>query len=101
MSAQCVNPTCRLTLNSFSDGRLFQFEIVSISLSANDDMAEPYDEKPQSQTAQFWLCGECASHLTLLLEPVRGLRLLPLNADSVLLPQTAVDNPQFLKANNC
>ncbi len=99
MPAHCVNPACEITLNSFSDGRLYQFEIVSISLSANDDMAEHFDEKPQSQTAQFWLCGECSSHMTLLLEPLRGLRLLPLNADSQLMPQVSVDNPRMLEAN--
>ncbi len=101
MSARCVNPTCGVTLHSFADGRLFQFEIVSISLSASDDMAEPFDEKPHSQTAQFWLCGDCASEMTLWLEPVRGLRLLPLTAETQNLPQIAVENPQFLEANTC
>ncbi|GAC1431958.1 MAG: hypothetical protein NVS1B11_02510 [Terriglobales bacterium] len=101
MFPRCVNPNCRVTLLSFAGGRLYQFEIVSISLSASDDMAEPFDEKPQSQTAQFWLCGDCASEMTLLLEPVRGLRLLPLTAEAQHLPQIAVENSQLLEANNC
>ena len=101
MSARCVNPTCRVQLHSFADGRLYQFEIVSISLSASDDMAAPFDEKPQSQTVQYWLCGDCASAMTLMLEPTRGLRLLPLSSEAQNMPRMAVENTQFLEANNC
>ena len=78
MLAYCVNPNCYTPLHSFSEGRLFQFEIVSISLAASDDTAAPFDEKPERQTAQFWLCGQCASTFSLLLDPGRGLRLVPL-----------------------
>jgi hypothetical protein len=79
MLAYCANPSCYAPLHSFAEGRLFQFEIVSISVSASDDMAEPFDEKPERQTAQFWLCGSCASAMTLVLEPQKGLRLVPVS----------------------
>jgi hypothetical protein len=79
MLAYCANPSCYAPLHSFSEGRLFQFEIVSISVSASDDTAEPFDEKPERQTAQFWLCGSCASSMTLVLEPQKGLRLIPVS----------------------
>ena len=82
MLAYCVNPNCYTPLHSFSEGRLFQFEIVSISVAASDDTSAPFDEKPERQTAQFWLCGQCASDMTLLLEPVKGLRLVPLELGS-------------------
>ena len=78
MLAYCANPSCGAPLHAFAEGRLFQFEIVSISVSASDDAAEPFDEKPERKTAQFWLCGSCASSMTLLLEPQKGLRLVPL-----------------------
>ena len=77
MLAHCVNPDCVLPLRSFSEGRLFQFEIVSISVAANDAATAPFDEKPQRQTAHFWLCGTCAQHMTLLLDAVAGLRVVP------------------------
>lgn len=67
-------------LTSLSEGRLFQFEIVSISVSAVDEGSEKIDENPQRDTAHFWLCSECASSMTLTLEPVGGLRLQPLDA---------------------
>lgn len=79
MLTNCASPNCCTASHSFSEGRLFQFEIVSISVSASDDTTAPFDEKPERRTAQFWLCGHCASHMTLMLEPVKGLRLVPLD----------------------
>jgi hypothetical protein len=76
--ARCINENCNLPLHSLSEGRLFQFEITSISLAARDEAAAPFDEKPQRETVHFWLCGSCASTLTLVLEPARGLKLVPL-----------------------
>lgn len=78
MLVHCVNPACYMPLRSFSEGRLFQFEVVSISIAASDDTAAPFDEKPEHQTAHFWLCGSCADKMTLVLEPVNGLRVIPL-----------------------
>jgi hypothetical protein len=75
--ARCINENCNLPLHSLSEGRLFQFEIISISLAANDDTVAAFDEKPQRETVHFWLCGSCASTMTLVLEPVRGLKLVP------------------------
>jgi hypothetical protein len=80
MLTQCVNPDCRVALRSFSEGRLFQFEVVSISVAASDDDGLPFDEKPQRQTSHFWLCGTCASRLSLTLEPLHGLKLISLSA---------------------
>ncbi len=76
MLARCVNESCNRRLHSFSEGRLFQFEVVSISLAASDENSAPFDEKPQRETVHFWLCGRCASSYTLLLEPARGLKLV-------------------------
>ena len=78
MFAHCVNPNCYAPLHSFSEGRLFQFEVVSISVAASDDTTAPFDERPERQTAHFWLCGRCADSMTLVLEPARGLRVVPM-----------------------
>lgn len=53
MLARCVNESCKRPLYSFSEGRLFQFEVVSISLAASDDGSAPFDEKPQRETVPF------------------------------------------------
>lgn len=78
MLSQCANPSCCRPLTSLSEGRLFQFEIVSISISASDDSGDDFDENPTKETAHFWLCGECARTMALTLEPVNGLRLVPI-----------------------
>jgi len=78
MFAYCVNPNCYVPLHSFSEGKLFQFEIVSISIAATDDAISPFDEKPERRTSHFWLCGHCADSLTLVLEPLKGLKVVPL-----------------------
>ena len=83
MLAHCVNPDCVLPLRSFAEGRLFQFEIVSISVAANDAATAPFDEKPQRQTAHFWLCGRCAEQMTLLLDPAAGLRVVQCDPTAV------------------
>src|SRR5437899_8267875 len=69
MLSQCANPTCARPLTSLSEGRLFQFEIVSISVSATDDTNEDFDETPRRETAHFWLCPQCAATMALTLEP--------------------------------
>ncbi len=75
--ARCINENCNLPLHSLSEGRLFQFEVISISLAAKDEGSAPFDEKPQRETVHFWLCGSCAASWTLVLEPARGLKLVP------------------------
>jgi hypothetical protein len=77
MLAYCINPDCRAPLHSFSEGRLYQFEVVSISIAANDSALNPFDEKPARQAVHYWLCGRCAASLDLQLEPMQGLRVVP------------------------
>ena len=78
MLGHCVNPDCGAPLHSFSEGRLYQFEIVSISIAATDSAKAPFDEKPERQAVHYWLCGRCAGNLNLQLEPLQGLRVVPL-----------------------
>jgi len=78
MIARCVNESCNRPLHSFAEGRLFQFEVISISLAACDETSAPFDEKPQRDTLHLWLCGSCASTMTLVLEPARGVKVISL-----------------------
>jgi hypothetical protein len=80
MVGQCSNPGCSRPLTSLAEGRLFQFEITSISISAVDDHSDQFDETPQRDTAHFWLCSQCAAIMTLELEPLGGLRVIPLES---------------------
>jgi hypothetical protein len=80
MISQCSNPSCGRALSSLAEGRLFQFEITSISISAIDENSDQFDETPHRETVHFWLCSQCAASMTLSLEPLGGLRVLPLDA---------------------
>lgn len=82
MLAHCVNEGCKRPLYSFSEGRLFQFEVVSISVAASDENSAPFDEHPQRQTLHLWLCGRCASTMTLVLEPTRGVKVISLEEEN-------------------
>ena len=84
MVGHCINESCKRPLHALAEGRLFQFEVVSISLAVRDETAAPFDEKPERKTVHFWLCGECASTFTLVLEPASGIRLVSLECDSSL-----------------
>jgi hypothetical protein len=82
MLANCANEVCSRQLHSFTEGRLFQFEVVSISLAASDETAAPFDEKPVRETVHFWLCGRCAASFNLVLEPARGLKLVSISEET-------------------
>jgi hypothetical protein len=101
MIARCVNPSCGAQLHSFAEGRLFQFEVVSISVSATDESTSQFDEKPNSQTAQFWLCGRCAASMSLVLEPAHGLRIVPVTAEPSELDGLKREGSQRPDMNHC
>lgn len=103
MLAQCVNPDCCAPLHSFSEGRLYQFEIVSISIAASDSSLNPFDEKPERQAVHYWLCGRCAASLNLQLEPFQGLRVVPLTANREPAEKTdgRFADRAFSQSNRC
>jgi len=101
MLANCANPNCSAPLHSFSEGRLFQFEIVSISVSASDNTSGPFDEKPAAQTVQYWLCSRCAVTLKLVLDPMSGLKLVPQQTEAHDVENLAAASQTFRKPGTC
>ena len=101
MVAHCTNPNCGAQLHSFAEGRLFQFEVVSISVSASDEVAGSFDEQPKSQSAQFWLCGRCATTMSLVLEPINGLKIVPLASEATDVKGIDLENGRRPDANHC
>lgn len=79
MFVRCANPKCQNPRRSYCQGRLFQFEIVAISVAASDEKSEPFDEKPERTITHFWLCDNCAAKMNLELDPKQGLRLIPIS----------------------
>jgi hypothetical protein len=103
MLGHCVNPECCAPLHSFSEGRLYQFEIVSISIAASDSAKAPFDERPERQAVHFWLCGRCAANFNLQLEPLQGLRVVPLVLGNETVNQVSgvLTDSEFGQSNRC
>jgi len=101
MLAYCVNQGCKRPLHSFSEGRLFQFEVVSISVAASDEKAAPFDERPNRQTLHLWLCGRCASSMTLVLEPASGVKVVSLEEGSSETRELSTASTSVPHAKEC
>jgi hypothetical protein len=91
MVTNCANPGCKATLQSFAEGRFFHFDIVSVSVSADDARGGGFDEQPQRQNMDYWLCGDCSASFNLVLEPMRGLKLVPFGNTNVVSKPLAAD----------
>ena len=100
MLTNCANQNCRARLYSFSEGRLFQFEVNSISFSAEDGFCSRLETSPEKQTLHLWLCGSCAAGMTLILEPLQGIKLVPAGAASASVPD-GNDMKTGVQRNNC
>jgi hypothetical protein len=76
---KCANRDCGAPFRYFRDGRLFAFE-----LSGRRPSEAEKSTADHHSVEHFWLCGQCASTLTLILEPNRGVvaRPLPCNGAS-------------------
>jgi hypothetical protein len=77
---KCANRDCGAPFRYFRDGRLFAFE-----LSGRRPSEAEKSTADHHSVEHFWLCGQCASTLTLILEPNRGVvaRPLPCNGASL------------------
>jgi hypothetical protein len=84
MLHKCANPNCVNPFRKLSEGKLFLVETEGVSLS--NPGGRRWDEGIQHRIEHFWLCGECASVLTLAFDKGKGLRTVP-------LPQTARKKP--------
>lgn len=80
MVGECANPDCGAPFRYLRDGRLFAFELSGRSSSEAEKGTADH-----RCVEHFWLCGQCASTLTLVLEPNRGVVTRPLSCKSASL----------------
>lgn len=82
MLSKCANPECVAPFHYLREGKLYQIELLD---------GTPVPRGPQlvssnKQTRRlehFWLCGRCASVMTLAFEPSQGLVVIPLKKEPV------------------
>jgi len=75
MMSKCANPTCSSVFRYLRDGKLFQ---VPAGASPRATTMGPKDSPKQPARDEFfWLCGNCSKDLTIVVDPVAGVRTVP------------------------
>ena len=74
MVGRCANPECGIPFRYYRDGKLFRFELSAppTALTVRPETAA------RRRIEDFWLCGACASKMTLISEDGVGVRTRPL-----------------------
>ena len=75
MMSKCANPACSSAFRYLRDGKLFQVPFGSIKSS--DTTTPACDEF-------FWLCGSCSKDLTIVVDPIEGVRTVPRHLPRVM-----------------
>ena len=74
MVGRCANPECGIPFRYYRDGKLFRFELSAPSTA----LTVRSETVTRRRIEDFWLCGACASKMTLISEDGVGVRMRPL-----------------------
>lgn len=89
MIRKCANPECSAAFHYFREGRLFQMEFDPEGrLLENPLLGSDWRTLPH-HVEYFWLCGDCAAHLTLRYDPEAGVVPEPLPRVGPRAPRAA------------
>lgn len=75
MVSKCANPQCSTPFHYLRTGKLFQLEVSNGSREPH--LVTP--EKRRHHREHFWLCGDCAATLTLVMDKSRGVIAVPIH----------------------
>jgi hypothetical protein len=75
MLSKCANPECLAPFIYLRDGRLYQ-----IDTAAGPQLVTK--SKPAHRIEYFWLCGQCASSMTLSFQRGKGVVMVPLQRET-------------------
>ena len=74
MTSHCANPECAIPLRYLRDGRIFQFEVRPAPATPSSNVSAKTGTR---RLSHFWLCGPCASTLTLVFDVLQGIVVRP------------------------
>ncbi|HEV2116964.1 MAG TPA: hypothetical protein VGR48_13115 [Terriglobales bacterium] len=82
MLAKCANPACTAPFLYLREGKLYQIEVgadttANRSSEQNADNPPVEDRKLARRLEFFWLCGRCATQMTLALDRGGGVVVVP------------------------
>jgi hypothetical protein len=86
MLHKCANPNCINPFRKLSEGKLFLVETESLA----NPVGRRWGEGIKHRIEHFWLCGQCASVLTLAFDKGKGLRTVPLPGSAGKKPVVSV-----------
>lgn len=75
MLSKCANPECVAPFHYLREGKLFQIERRNGVINGAGPQLVNKDGR---RVEHFWLCGCCATKMTLAYEPKQGLIVIPL-----------------------
>jgi hypothetical protein len=77
MVSKCANLDCSAAFRYFHQGKLFRFD-TSSRLDRRRSMGKgDSPNRPLRHLEFYWLCGNCAQHLTLVFEKDAGIIARP------------------------
>jgi len=71
MLSKCANPACTSLFLYLHQGKLFRMDS-----GGHEPVSSPFRGNPH-RVEFFWLCDECAAHMTVIFEQGRGLVVQP------------------------
>jgi len=83
MITKCFNPRCGMPLRYLRHGRIFRFDLPSVSFEA---VGLTQRARIIRKVSHFWLCGHCCQTMTLVSDSVLDVRVQQLNLHAEPLP---------------
>lgn len=85
MLAKCVNPVCCAQFRYLHHGKLFEVEVQYRESEATNGHRKFGNGKGHIE--RYWLCDQCAEHVTLRFEKRQGLVMRPpVGLEEVIIP---------------
>jgi hypothetical protein len=68
---KCANPACSAQFRYLHQGKLFEVEVQYAESPPSDRPTKPDNGK--GHVERCWLCDDCAAHITLRFDALRGV----------------------------
>ena len=86
MLRKCANPVCYVPFRYLHQGKLFEVEIQYRECPCSKGMSS----SGKRHVDRYWLCGQCAVHITLQPDPRRGVVLMSSLGESKEVTTTSI-----------
>lgn len=78
MLSKCANPNCSAPFLYLRSGKLFRWDGIEMTHHDSKAPAASVAKKTARKVEFFWLCGNCAPHMTVVFHEGHGITVRPL-----------------------